>query len=572
MRLFHPLFLILLLSVAPAVQVVQGSHHVKKSPGPVYISPDGKIYVKHGQPIYLRLATSPDEGAPSYLLRNDVSKNLKKPVVPFLFEGHGEHTLIHPKDHKNIQKRKGAHHFRVYDDAISPQFKISITQAPKAITGKTVVYGKPVTLTLHFTDEDSGLFAAYYSVNDSEYGEYVSPFPFLTEKDYILKFYALDNVGNRSKRQTRYYALDFTAPRTSHEVKGPYVGNILSPKSTIRLKSFDSKAGVKQIDYWFKGQKGRYKSVPLDMKGLSDGQHKLIYAAIDRVENAEANFEYSFYLDKIPPLVRYSIAGDQHRSENILYVSERSRVVLDAEDNKAGVRRIRYYLAQKNMGIYAEPFPFRPKDGPTTFAYAASDNVINISKITVQNVTVDISAPVIKPVFTGEHYFSRKTHYIRKATKISFSARDNLSGVQSMAYQVDQGLRSEENKKFSIEIEGLHQVRYSAKDNVNNETETMRMNLFVDEAPPEIFHHFSVEKNVPDQEIYPPKMLLFLASTDEQSGVRNITYRINGGTKKKYTSAALSFNKVGDYIVTVESIDNVGNLVMKSINFQVRRF
>ena len=572
MRLFGPFFFILLLTIASAVPVVQATHHESKTPGTVYVNSDGRIYVKSGQPIYLRLAVSPDEDANSYLLRNDASRNVGKPAAPLYFEGHGLHTLVHPEDHKNVQKRKGAHLFRVYDDGLPPKTKIDITKAPRATVGKTVVFGKQVTLTLVFTDRDSGLFASYFSIDNFGFDEYMTPLQFSMEKDYVLKFYALDNVGNRTEVKTRHYALDFTPPKTSHEVKGPHIGNILSPKATIHLSSFDAKAGVKTIQYRFKGVNGVYKHAPLKMSGLEDGQQELKYSAVDRVDNREESFEYSFYLDKIPPMVLHRISGDKHRRQNVLYVSARSLVHLNATDNKAGVRRIRYYVAKDRRGtIFAEPFSLPPKNGPTTFSYAASDNVINISKKTTKKVTVDVSAPKIKPVFRGEHYFSRKKHYIRRATKISFSAKDNLSGVQSISYVLDYNLPVGENREFTVETEGLHRVDYSATDNVNNETETKSMNLFVDEVSPEVFHHFSIERNVPDQEIYPPKTLLFLASTDQQSGIRSITYSINDGTKRKYVSA-LPFAKTGNYTVDVETVDHVGNVSSKSISFQIRKF
>jgi hypothetical protein len=550
-----------------------GFARTEKMPGPIYVSPDGMIYVKHGQPIYLRLAVSPDKNAPSHLLNSDAGREEKTGPKPFYFEGHGEHTLLHPKDHKNIQKRRAEHNFRVFDDSVSPTTIITITDAPRAITGKRIIYGKPVTLTLTSKDADAGLFGTFYSLDGLAEQNYLSPLDFTIEKDYDLKLYAVDNVGNRSKLETHYYALDFTPPKTSHDIIGPHVGDILSPKSSIRLKSYDEKAGVKIIRYRFKGKKEVYKKILLNMKGLEDGPHELVYAAEDRVENAEKNFTYSFYLDTIPPETRYFIIGDRYRKDKTLFVSGRTMVDLTATDNKAGVRRIRYYVGKDRSGtIFTEPFGFPKKNGKTAFSYAASDNVINISQKTTHEVTVDITAPKVKPVFDGEHYFSRKTHYIRKTTQVSFSIKDNLSGVKGMSYKVDQELPVSENKPFSIGISGLHHVTYSAVDNVNNEAGEENMRLFVDEIPPQIFHHFSVEPNVPDEAIYPPKMLLYLASTDELAGIRKITYSINGGKKKNYVSAALAFNKTGKYSVTVESVDNVGNIAMRTINFQVRKF
>lgn len=543
-------------------------------PGPVYVSPEGKVFVRSNQPIYLKLTVSSDESAKSYFLRNEASKDPNKPIEPFHFEGHGEHTLIHPKDHKNVQKRKGPHLFYVYDDGRSPKSTVSITKAPKAITGKRTVFGKPVTVTLKFVDEDSGLHSAFYQIDSGAEVKYMHPIELTSEKDYDLFFYSFDNVGNKSKTFKNYYALDFTAPITDHILGGPHYQNILSPKSIIKLKSYDEKAGVDKINFRFKGKKQVYKNIPLNMNGLEDGPHSIVYAAVDRVKNAEKNVTFNFYLDKIPPKTRYFIIGDKYQGKKNLYVSGRTTVDLTATDNKAGVRRIRYYLGKKDRTgkIFDGPFGFPKKNGKTSFSYAASDRVINISKITKKEVVVDISAPKIKPVFKGEHYFSRRIHYIRMMTDISFDIKDNLSGTKSMSYTLDAQLPVNENKPFQILEEGLHEVSYEATDNVNNKTEAKKMSLYVDEKPPRIFHHFSVNQNVPGEEIYPPKVLLYLASTDKESGIRKITYRINDGKSFTYKSAAIPFKKTGSYQVQIESIDNVGNISRKIVNFEVRKF
>jgi hypothetical protein len=572
MQTILKLSLTLALLILPFTAFTQSSGN--NLPGPVYVSPDGKTYVRSKQPIYIRLSVSPDENAKSYYLRNDASKDPQKEIVPFYLEGHGEHTLVHPKDHKNVQKRKGPHLFRIYDDGQAPKSTNSVSRAPSAITGKRVIYGKPVTVTLNFKDTDSGLHSAYYAIDSAADQKYLRPILLKNEKDYDLKYYAIDNVGNQSDLVKKYYALDFTAPTSNHILGGPHFQNILSPKAIIKLKSYDEKAGVDKINFRFKGKKQVYKNVPLNMNGLEDGQHSIIYGAIDRVQNLEENVTYNFYLDKIPPKTRYFVIGDKYHKDKDLFVSGRSTIDLAATDNKAGVRRIRYYVGKKDkMGqVFEYPFGFPKLNGKTTFAYAASDRVINISKKTTKEVIVDISAPTIKPVFKGEHYFSRNIHYIRRMTEIIFDIKDNLSGVQGMSYTLDAQMPVMENKAFSIPVEGLHEVSYTAVDNVNNKAEAKKMSLYVDEKPPQIFHHFSVAQTEPDQEIYPTKVLLYLASTDKQSGIRKITYQINNGSVITYKSAALLFNKPGTYKVEIKSIDNVANMSRKIVSFEVRKF
>lgn len=539
-------------------------------PGKIYVRPDGKIFVKSKTPLFLKLSTSAEAGEENYTLRNDANSNVKESVKPIYLEGHGQHTIVHPDEHKKVYNRKG-HMFHVEDDGRAPTYDVQITKAPKAVTGKRIVYGKPVNISLSFQDADAGVHSAYFSLNQKEMVPYQQLIPLKAEKNYTLKFNAIDNVSNKTKTVVRYYALDFTPPVSRHIIEGYHYQNIVSPKAVIKLRARDEKAGVAKIFYRFKGKKGVYGNKALDMKGLKDGSHQLIYASVDRVKNAENNKTFNFYLDSIPPVVKSAISGDQYKKGKTTFVSARTRVSLSATDNKAGVRRIRYYLNKKKSGrVYQDAFGFPKKNGAVTLSYHASDRVLNIGKKVHKKVTVDVSAPSIRPSFKGEHYYRRKINYVRRSTKISFITKDNLSGVKSVKYQLDSGSEITDRKPFKISQPGMHEVAYEAVDNVNNTSENKKMSVFVDEKAPEIFNHFSVAQNVPGKEIYPLRAKLYLAATDKQSGIRSISYKINNKKTEKYYSA-IKFIKAGKYKVTIKSVDNVGNVSSRVIKFRITK-
>lgn len=556
--------------VAPVAEEESVQKSTPQMPGKVYVRSDGKIFVKSQTPLFLKLATSDEEGAESYTLRNNASSDVSKPAKPFYLEGHGQHTVVHPDEHKKVYNRK-EHLFHIEDDGRAPKYAVKVTKAPKAITGKTTVYGKPVKISLAFTDVDSGVHSAYYALNEKSMNLYDSALSLTEEMDYLLKFYAIDNVSNKTKTVVRYYALDFTPPVTRHIVEGYHYQNILSPKAVIKLRSRDEKAGVAKILYRFKGKRGLYGKKALDMKGLKDGEHKLVYASVDRVENSEANQTFDFYMDSIPPVVSSALEGDQYKKGKITFVSGRTMVALSATDNKAGVRRIRYYLNKQKKGrVYRDTFGFPKRNGVATLSYHASDRVLNIGDRVQKKVTVDIKAPSIRTNFKGEHYYRRKINYVRNTTEISFITADNLSGVKTVQYQLDNGAGITDRKPFIIAQPGLHEVTYNATDNVNNQSEDKKMSIFVDEQPPEIFNHFSVAQNVPGEDVYPLRAKLYLAATDKQSGIRSISYKINNKKTEKYYSA-VKFIKAGSYKVVVKSVDNVGNISTRTIRFKITK-
>ncbi|MBU2514071.1 chitobiase/beta-hexosaminidase C-terminal domain-containing protein [bacterium] len=552
------------------------SQSVQENPKPVYVSPEGKIYVKSNQPVYLRLATSPEDSAPDYILRSEGSMKSGK-IEPFKFEGHGKHTIRHMADHRIPQQNKDNHLFYVNDDGKAPNTKLSVTKAPWVYNGNVNIYGKPVTITLKSTDESSGVFAGYYSLNSEIFSKYNQPIYLDKEMDYTLKFFAVDNVGNQSKERTRLYSLDFTPPVTNHSIVGGHINvageDVVSPRSKIALKSRDEKAGVKQIRYRFKGEKGVYSGKLLTMNGLNDGVHSLVYAAGDRVENAEVNKTFTFYLDSIPPVVSHALMGDQYFADKTTYVSGSTKIELTATDNKAGVRRIRYYPANEKAQTYEAPLSFPQRNGKFNYSFAASDQVLNVSDTIKKSVVVDISPPEVSPKFMGEHYYVRKTHYVRLNTQISLPTTDNLSGVQSVSYAVDPSTDTEVGmlytQAFTLPTEGIHTLNYRAIDNVNNDSKIETITLYVDEVSPVIYHHFGTNPTVPTDSVYPLKSLLYLAATDKQSGIRNIYYSINGEKEVLYKNP-LSFKKSIDYSIKIRSIDNVGNISTSQVDFTIR--
>ncbi len=573
MKVYLKIISLVISLLFPLAGFAQGT---QDSPKPVYVSPEGKIYVKSNQPIFLRLATSPEDNAPSHMLRSEGSVKSGN-VEPFTFEGHGKHTIRHMADHRIPQKNKENHLFIVHDDGKAPKTRVSVTKAPWVFNGNVNIYGKPVTITLKSTDKGSGVFSGYFALNSEMFSKYNQAIYLDKEMDYTLKFYAVDNVGNQSKERMRLYSLDFTPPVTNHSIVGGHVNvggeDVISPRSKIALKSRDEKAGVKQIRYRFKGKKGIYKKKLLTMSGLKDGVHSLVYAAGDRVENAETNKTFTFYLDSIPPVVSHSLLGDQYFAKKTTFVSGSTTVELTATDNKAGVRRIRYYSANKKAQTYESPFGFPQRNGRFNYSFAASDRVLNVSETTKKSVVVDITPPKVRPKFMGEHYYVRKTHYVRLNTQISLPTTDNLSGVQSISYQIDPTTDTDVDtpyvQPFNLPTEGIHTMNYRAIDNVNNDSKIETITLFVDEISPVIYHHFSTNATVPMDSIYPLKSLLYLAATDKQSGIRNIYYSINGEKEILYKKP-LSFKKRIDYSVKIRVVDNVGNISTSQVNFSIR--
>ena len=562
--------------------------HQKK----VYVSPDHHVYLPgRTTPLYLRLSTSPDSAAESYLLFNEKSykeaAKTGKPLMaaPFFMENEGKHSVIHPSS--KYWKTKSVSPealltpdriFYIFVDESSPVSKKLITSAPNIKDGKITIYGEPISFQLKSSDNLSGVKTTYYSVNGAAFAPYSAEVAVDKEGAYNLRYYAVDHVGNAEKLTTFLFDLDLTPPTTEHAVKNIHKGDILSPRALLKLTSTDNRSGVKKVSYAFdSGREKTYLNRAIPVALLSDGNHTFTYYARDKVKNVETKKSYSFYLDKIPPEVKANIVGDQHKKAGKLFVSGRSKVQLTAKDNKSGVQKIRYLVDAHQTETYADPFLLPATSGSHSVQYFAIDDVENVSPKKMLTMTLDLTAPRSSSRYVGANVLVQDTIYIAASTKIKLNATDKQAGVRQINYQVDGGSVNAYSAPFTIKSHGAHKVDYFSTDMVNNREKARTIEFFVDTMGPEIYHHFSIEtsrktrmkKVAREADIYPVGTKLYLGATDKHSGVKTIYYRINKGKKLIYRRL-LPFKTVGEYVVAIEAVDQVGNVSRQSVEFVIK--
>jgi len=562
--------------------------HEKK----VYVSEDHRIYLPGREtPLYLRLATSPEDGAENYLLYNEESRKKAKATggqiksLPFFMEGPGRHSIVHPSAKYWKEKKVPVDAiltpdriFYIYVDEDIPNSKKIISKVPQIKKGETTIYGRKITIDLKSTDKTSGVKETYYSLNGAEFVPYSASLNVEKEASYNLRYYSVDNVGNTEKPNVFLFALDLTSPESEHLVKNIHKGDILSPKATFELTSSDNLAGVATTYYQIDSGKERiYTGKVIPIATFRDGEHTLSYYARDKVENTEVKKIYKFYLDKIPPEVKADIVGDQHKKGNVLFVSGRSKVKLTATDNKSGVNQIKYLVDARQTLTYDSPFELPKQSGQHSINYFAIDDVQNISPKKMLMLTLDLTKPNSKYAYIGPHIQVQDTMYISKDTKIKLTASDTQAGVQKIQYQLDGGAVVSYNEPFYVQKHGPHNVAYYSTDKVNNKENENRVEFFVDTEPPVIHHHFSIKttrkakmKTISkDVEIYPKNTMVYLGATDESSGVKEIKYRINKGKRKTYIDL-LPFPNVGEYTIKIKAIDQVGNVKADTLNFIIK--
>ncbi|MFA8450259.1 MAG: OmpL47-type beta-barrel domain-containing protein [Bacteroidales bacterium] len=541
----------------------------------------GRLFVNKHQPMYLFLGTDPNNKPKAEKLTSEATA---KYANPFYFDTEGKNTVRTPSKVDPVTKQvivpRGDVIFEVYADGIAPRSLSRFFGAPIYIKNGTTYYGKGLKMDLKVKDQVSGVENTYISVDGVDFADYSGEKSFFNEKEYSVKYYSVDFVGNDEKISEKKFQTDTTAPVVMHKFEGDVYGKYISGKSKIILSATDNITGVKRVTYQFdEGQKKAYFDA-ISASTLSNGEHKIKYWGVDFVKNKSVtNTNGDFIVDKIGPDVECKVLGDQYKGR-YHYVSNRSTLQLTAEDSQSGVKLINYGFASSEINsVYSTPFKFIDKLGLQKVYFNATDNVENKSSRKEKLVYLDNEAPISAIDYIGPQFFARDTLFVNKYTKVKLFSKDKASGVQLISYEIE-GSPMTYDKAFHVEKDGHHKLLFYAKDNVNNVEKAKNSEIFVDNIGPDIYINFSIKpirtENVDGKElnVYPPYVKMYLGATDKSCGTKKILYSIDGGKMKSYTSPNSPsnvelFTKQQTHAVVVKAVDELGNKTEKQISFVV---
>jgi hypothetical protein len=546
----------------------------------VYISPEGHMYIQKELPVYLWLSTSPKESSEKYLLKSEATKKYSNPMY---FDTEGYNTVRSPSQVDTITKKPvyPLHDiiFEVYTDSRAPVSKISYGDASTYSKDGKIFVSADVELSVTARDQMSGVDEIYFSMDSVAYKPYEGPIKLTVEKEHLLQFYAVDNVGNMEEVHRLTIVYDKTAPKTMFKIEGDRHEDVLSGKTKIILESDDKGIGVSRILYSIdQGEIKKYIK-PIHTAYFSQGEHTLVFYGLDHVENEENKTTFSFYVDNTPPTIIEEIMGKTFFANGKEFSSGKSRLKLTAFDNKAGVKEIKYSVNGGDFLKYDKPVFLSQVSGNLVVDAYAVDNVNNnsSSQSSSQKSSVpyiDLTGPTLKHSFSGPRFETRDTVFINGSTKIALNGIDSESGMKRIEYKIDRDELKEYTNPFSVVNEGYHTISLTGFDNVDN-TSTTDFGFMVDNSGPSISSQFSTTSTgtmtVDDTTLskYPSYVVLFLSSTDRVVGFDEMTYRVNSGSAKGYNSMIGKFQQRGETVVDVNATDKLGNETTATFRFFV---
>lgn len=449
--------------------------------------------------------------------------------LPFTVWGVGSHTVdFYSFDNAgNIEQIK----------RIELMINAPDTQAP--ITQTNIPSGWINTdhsIEVTATDSGSGVARTFVSYDGSTpTSDYAGPLLVQDEGIVTVRYYSTDRAGNVESLKSTQLRIDKTPPTSTSDGLESYVDS-----ATIRFEASDALSGVQSFVYrldngdWNNGY---------SVSTSGWGWHKLVYYAIDRAGNQQAQQTLNFMIlqpDAEPPVV-----GDDIPSA---WIRGPVQVTIDAYDVISQVEGVYYSINDGDWITYDGPFSIN-NQGSNIIRYYARDTRGNESNVVTKELRVDNTPPVSST--------NAQPSYLGTA-QITLSATDSLSAVASMYYRLDGGewVAVMPGARITCSTVGDHVLEYYAVDTPSN-TEAIKSVSFTitppDSDPP------VTTMSAPSTWVRGPALVSFSAF-DELSSVTGTYYSLTGANPPlSLYGSPVSVSAEGTTTITYRSVDFWGN-------------
>jgi hypothetical protein len=264
------------------------------------------------------------------------------------------------------------------------------------------------------------------------------------------------------------------------------------------------------------------------------------------------------YADGLAPRTNLSFSGAPRYSKGgTTYFGKGLNVSLSARDGVSGVMETQYAL-NGNYTKYSSSVG-ASKEGTNTFYYYSADYVGNAEQTRSRAFTVDLTPPVSDHSIVG---IVHNSNIIAPSTTFKLSTTDNLAGIRSVRYSFDS--RSERGYSPNIGVsylpDGEHTLYYYATDNVSNEATKKSFQFYLDKIAPVVTQKVVGDQYKGNYLYVSSRTKINLSATDNKAGVKDVYYRMDGGSRTTYSSDFGVPNKLGVHFIKYQAVDNVENM------------
>jgi FOG: WD40-like repeat len=229
------------------------------------------------------------------------------------------------------------------------------------------------------------------------------------------------------------------------------------------------------------------------------------------------------------------------------------QVSLTATDAMSGIANTFYSVDGGAQQTYAGPFTIST-DGSHTVNYWSMDVAGNTEAQQSTVVKIDMSGPSTAASING----ASSNGWYQNPAQVSLNASDSSSGVASSYYTVDGGATQTYSAPFSVSGGGSHAVNYWSVDAVGNVETQKSLTVNIDTSAPSTQASANGMLGSNGWYISPTVQVALAPSDNNQSGVANVYYSVDGGPQQTY-AGSITISGNAQHQVSYWGVDRFGN-------------
>ncbi len=388
------------------------------------------------------------------------------------------------------------------------------------------------------------------------------------EGEHNITWGSEDNVGNNETGNYMIVWLDNTPPTTDVDIDVPkYRANInddwnVTVETLFTFLPVDDHAGVDHVWYVLNGT--FYPSgTSFNLSGYNEGPIHIIYAGVDRVENAKIRNMW-VYLDKSTPVTNISFGSPTFRVQGTdnwnITTTTLLTMVDNGDGNGCGINFTWYTID----GVYYEySAPFTLTAGVHTLTWGGEDNLGLNETGNSQSINVDDNPPTtILGIDVPKYRQGGGDDYnVTDSTQFSLDASDLYAGVNHSWYLINGEYFTGSEFNLSGNLDGLYTIEWGSIDNLGLNESISTIQVYLDNTPPTT----AINPGEPKYRAFGGNPWNITSGTQfslspfESSTGLNVTWYYIDGDYFEGTSFDLGSYGQGMHTIAWGSNDNIGN-------------
>ncbi len=436
------------------------------------------------------------------------------------------------------------------------------------------------TVTLHATDNLSGLSTTCYTVDGGSTQLYAGPFLVSGDGSHAVTYWSVDVAGNVEPHgvmhNTGFVNIDGTPPTTTAtNLQADQHSGWTASGQSVTLNATDTGSGMSggaaATYYTIDGGTTQTYGAPISVAGA--GSHTIVYWSVDEVGNVEqhdATHDTGFVnIDGTPPTTTATGLQADGRTGWVTSTTpvNVSLAASDATSGMSGGSAATYYTIDGgSTQTYGAPFTVSG-EGSHAIVYWSIDAAGNVEAHDATHTTGYVNIDPTPPTTTATNLQTRPTTGWTKVTQVSvtLSTSDATSGMSGGSaatyYTIDGGSTQTYGAPFTVSGEGSHAIVYWSVDAAGNvEAHDATHNtgyVNIDRtAPATTATGLQTSATAGWQNT---SQLVSLATTDALSGTAATYYQLDSQSAQPYSNA-FGVSGQGSHKVTYWSVDAAGNV------------